>query len=197
MTSDERVFSGKGAVFLDRDGVINRKMPPNQYVSKIAEFEILPRVIEALKILTDLGFPLIVVTNQRGINRGLMSEEDLIRVHEHMADVFRKNGISLAGVYFCPHDEHERCPCRKPEPGMILRAARDLLPDLTASYMVGDSATDIEAGRRAGLRTVSIGEVKHPGSDLGFHSLYDFALFLRDDGDEAYRSGEQVSDKKE
>lgn len=170
--------AGRKAIFLDRDGVINRKLPEDKYVRNPAEFEFLPGVMEALALMKDLGFLLVVTTNQRGIGRGLMSESDLQAVHGHMISELKKNCIELDGVYHCPHELFERCGCRKPEPGMILAAGNDLCVDLAASYMVGDSPSDVAAGRRAGTRTVKIGESSDGQADMAFMDLLDFARFL-------------------
>jgi D-glycero-D-manno-heptose 1,7-bisphosphate phosphatase len=163
---------------LDRDGVINHKLPEDSYVSKVSQFRFLSGAIKALSLLREMGFLLVVVTNQRGIARGLMTEEDLAQVHSHMERELRKSGIILDSIRHCPHENYERCGCRKPEPGMILASAKDLGIDLSKSYMVGDSASDIEAGRRANVRTVRIGFKGDMNADLEFPSLLDFARFL-------------------
>jgi D-glycero-D-manno-heptose 1,7-bisphosphate phosphatase len=181
---DQKPRESHRAIFLDRDGVINRKLPPDHYVGNVGDFHFLPRAIDALALLSELGFALIVVTNQRGIARRLITEEDLHRVHDMMRTEIAKKSVILDGIYWCPHEEFENCACRKPEPGMILRGARDLGIDLTRSYMVGDSSADIEAGRRAGTRTVFIGEDKTVDADMIFPSLIDFAIFLRERGGE-------------
>jgi len=170
----------RSAVFLDRDVVINVKLSDNRYVARVPEFEFLPGVVEALSILRELGFVLVVVTNQRGIAKGLMTAEDLHRVHKHMVEALGGKGVSLDAIYYCPHEEYENCACRKPKPGMLLDAARDLGLDLSVSYMVGDSLSDMDAGRNAGTRTVCIGDDSGDQADLVFASLLDFALFLKE-----------------
>lgn len=185
---DRKPRESRRAIFLDRDGVINRKLPPDRYVAHVDEFHFLPAAIDALALLSEMGFTLIVVTNQRGIARQLMTEEDLQRVHDFMRTEVAKKGVILDGIYWCPHEEFERCPCRKPEPGMILKGARDVGVDLSSSYMVGDSPADVEAGRRAGTRTVFIGEDKTVDADMIFPRLIDFAVFLKDRGGNATRS---------
>jgi len=171
------------AVFLDRDGVINAKLPENRYVSRVSEFQFLSGAFEALQMLQDLGFVLVVITNQRGIARGLMTEDDLARVHGHMLSQLRENGISVQAIYHCPHEEFEFCGCRKPEPGMILAAAQELDIDLTSSYMVGDSPSDVAAGKRAGVRAIRIGNHRDEDADAVFGSLLDFALDLKKKAD--------------
>jgi D-glycero-D-manno-heptose 1,7-bisphosphate phosphatase len=172
------------AVFLDRDGVINCKSP-DAYVTKIAEFHFLPGVGEALSILNSLGFLLVLITNQRGIARGLMTGADLDAVHDYMQRELGKDYVPLDAIYHCPHEEFEYCDCRKPEPGMILAASNDLNIDLDASYMVGDSVCDIGAGQGAGVQTVCIGPVKHEGADMMFPNLLAFARFLLAQGGES------------
>ncbi len=166
------------AIFLDRDGVINRKLPEDRYVSEIDEFEFLPGVFEAIACLSRLGYMLIVVTNQRGIARGFMTEADLAQVHEFMQSTLEEKAVRLDGIYYCPHGNGEGCDCRKPEPGLILKAVRDLELEPTSSYMVGDSESDIEAGVRAGTRTVLIGGQGPGKADMAFTTLLDFASYL-------------------
>jgi histidinol-phosphate phosphatase family protein len=166
-------------VFLDRDGVINRKLPPDHYVKSPDEFEFLPRAAEAMVALRDLGFLLVVVTNQRGIGRGLMTAQDLAEVHGFMVAQLRKAGVELEGLYVCPHLDEDACDCRKPEPGLLLTAAADLKISLASSFMVGDSPSDVEAGKRAGAISVRIAPEHDPNADLTFPGLWDFALHLR------------------
>ncbi|MFH1114663.1 MAG: HAD family hydrolase [Pseudomonadota bacterium] len=168
------------AVFLDRDGVINAKLPEDRYVKLASEFKLLPGVIQALCTLRELGYLRVVITNQRGIGRGLMTEDQLKAVHDHMVEELRRGGAELDAVYYCPHDKHENCGCRKPQPGMIFDAVRDLHIDAASSYMVGDSSSDIVAGKLAGTRTVRITEGSDDTADLVFPNLAAFARFLED-----------------
>ena len=171
----------KRAIFLDRDGIINRKLPEDHYVRTPAELAILPDVAPALAIMRDLGFTLVVVTNQRGIARGMMTEDDLIKVHQFMNSLLTRSGVELQSIYYCPHDRDDNCYCRKPAPGMILEAAKDLDIDLSSSYMVGDSASDIEAGKNAGVKSVRISsDPDDIGTEFVFPSLLDFARRLED-----------------
>ncbi len=166
------------AILLDRDGVINRKLPEDSYVRNPDQFEFLPGVFDALSILQDMGYVLMVVTNQRGIGRGFMSEEDLSRVHAFMQQELSERGIFLDRIYHCPHDIHEACPCRKPAPGMILEALAHKGADRETSFMVGDSIKDIIAGRSAGVTAVRISADNTADGDLRFPSLLDFARYL-------------------
>ena len=170
---------GRKAIFLDRDGVINVKLPCDRYVCSPAEFQFVHGAIEALSILKDSGFLLVIVTNQRGIALGRHGEDDLEKVHAYMCEELLKDGVELDAIYYCPHDTIDHCECRKPEPGMIFRACQDLNIDLTNSYMVGDSPSDIAAGRKAGSLTVSIGNFEESQADLMFATLLDFAVYLK------------------
>lgn len=143
------------AAFLDRDGVINID---RGYVVRRAEFQLVAGVLEGARRLHELGFLLVVASNQSGIGRGLYSEAEFNALTRWMCNEFLAAGAPLAGVYFCPHHptealgEYRRsCECRKPAPGMLLAAARDLGIDLGASVMFGDKVSDLEAARAAGV----------------------------------------------
>jgi D-glycero-D-manno-heptose 1,7-bisphosphate phosphatase len=146
------------AAFLDRDGVLNRKMPEGEYVTTPEQFELLPGAVEGLRLLAEAGYRLIVVTNQRGVSRGRLTLPELASIHQKMQHLLASGGVVLDAVYFCPHASAE-CGCRKPEPGMLLRAFADY-PDLVPAECVlfGDSASDIEAARRAGVPSVRVTE---------------------------------------
>jgi len=141
------------AIFLDRDGVINRKKPEGEYVSRWQEFEFLPGALDAIRRFVQKRIPVFVVTNQRGVARGGIAEGVLSDIHARMSGEFEKSRAALSGIYTCTHDEGG-CGCRKPMPGLLLRAAGEHGIDLARSYMIGDSASDIEAGRRAGTYTI-------------------------------------------
>lgn len=166
------------AIFIDRDGVINLKLPESRYVTNVTEFEFVPGVKRGLAIFKRLGYLLILITNQRGIARGFMTAQDLEAVHDHMQSELKESSVALDAIYHCPHEEYENCSCRKPEPGMILAASLDLNVDRTASYMVGDSSTDVSAGKKAGVATVRISPEPDESADLVFSSLLDFARYL-------------------
>lgn len=148
------------AIFLDRDGVINEKMPEGDYVKNVQEFKFLPGAVGAMKLLGDLGFPLFIVTNQRGIARGVMSENDLNEIHGFMQAELAQNGIGIKGIYFCPHD-YGMCDCRKPLPGMLLRAATEHDIDLAASVVVGDDIKDMELAKNAGCKGILVDEKRN------------------------------------
>ncbi len=144
-------------VFLDRDGTINESPPEGEYLTDPARVRLLVGAAKAIRILGELDMRTVVVTNQRGIDLGLMDEADLAAVNARVERLLAAEGASLDGIYHCPHGT-DVCDCRKPGPGMFLRAEREL-PGvaLDGSAMIGDSALDIEAGKRLGLTTVRIG----------------------------------------
>lgn len=141
-------------IFLDRDGVLNEKMPEGSYVRSWSEFRILPGVPEAIARLNRAAVRVIVVSNQRGIALGLYSAADVEAVHAGLQALLQEAGAHIDAFYFCPHDK-SACDCRKPLPGMFEQARRDF-PETSAaaSLMVGDSLSDIEFGKRLGMRTV-------------------------------------------
>ena len=140
-------------IFLDRDGVINRNPPNKGYVKKWAEFDFIPNAQKAIRDLTESGYRIIVITNQAGIGRGFYSEDDLADIHSRMIAEIEKTGGTIDAVYYCPHHPEAGCECRKPKPGMLIRAAREHNIDLSTAYFIGDFPTDIEAGQRAGVTT--------------------------------------------
>lgn len=153
------------AVFLDRDGVINRKAPEGQYITQWEDFELLPGVAEAVRRLNEAGFLVIVVTNQQCVAKGLLTETQLNSIHEKMVVALKRQGSVIDAVYYCPHEVEARCACRKPEPGMILEAARDYKINLAESWMVGDCFKDVQAGRAAGCKAAWIRESGFLASD--------------------------------
>ncbi len=159
----------KKAVFLDRDGVLNHRLPDGAYVTTWAEFRFCRGVKKALRLLKQEGYLLIVVTNQRGVGRGLMTEEDLSRIHRRMERELEKSGAPLDAILYCPHDIDAACRCRKPQPGMILEALRRFGIERSGSYIIGDSETDLEAGRAAGLRGLLIVSGRR-GGPRGVHT---------------------------
>ncbi|MBN2416633.1 HAD-IIIA family hydrolase [bacterium] len=140
-------------LFLDRDGTINEEV---SYLHDPAKFRLLPGVLEGVKRFQEMGYRIIVVTNQPGIGMGYFSEEDFYRVNREMLRRFSEAGILVDRVYFCPHTKADRCTCRKPEQGLIERAGRELDLIMEESVFVGDKTADIETGRRAGMKTVLV-----------------------------------------
>ena len=152
------------AVFLDRDGTINKYLG---FLSDINTFELLPGVAESIKKINESGYLAIVITNQPVVARGEITFEGLNEVHNKMERLLGQEGAYVDGIYFCPHHPDKGfegevpelkivCDCRKPKPGLILRAAEDFNIDLSQSYMVGDSDYDMKAGEAAGCMTVKI-----------------------------------------
>jgi len=150
ITPSPRHQKAKPALFLDRDGVINVE---KNYLHRKEDFEFIDGIFDLCRKYRDRGYLIVVVTNQSGIARGYYGEEDFRELTVWMTEEFKKRGIDIAGVYHCPHhpDISGACDCRKPEPGMFLRAAKELGVDLKRSVMVGDSERDIVAAKRAGV----------------------------------------------
>ncbi len=179
------------AVFLDRDGVLNSDS--DALISRPEHVELLPGAAEAVSLLDKAGIRCVVVTNQPVIARGLCSEETLEAIHERLRELVGAGGGKLEAIYYCPHhpethhgegiaELRRACRCRKPAPGMLFRARRDLGLDLSACVMVGDHATDVRAARAAGIRCVLVGapELRRKESqtappDAEFDSLLAFA----------------------
>ena len=149
------------AVFLDRDGTINKEV---EYLHEAEKFEFLPNAVAGLKKLQDMGYRIVIVTTQAGIGLGYFSKEDFYRVNRKMFRQLAPAGVWIDKIYFCPHNVTERCTCRKAEIGLLLRAKQDLNLDLTRSYTIGDKTSDVEAGRRAGTKTILM-KTGHTGKD--------------------------------
>lgn len=152
----EKYLQPKRVIFLDRDGVINKKAPKADYVKNWTEFEFLPGAIEAIRILNRNNFKVYIVSNQAGIARGLMSESDLDDIHENMKKELLKHDATIDGIYYCPHGWNDECNCRKPKPGMFFQAAGEHHIDLGKTIFIGDDERDIEAGEAAGIRTLLV-----------------------------------------
>jgi len=141
--------------FFDRDGIVNRAPGPG-YVESWAAFHLLPEFPVVLKKITDAGYAGVVITNQRCVARGIITEEVLLDMHRRLRALLREEyGLELLDIYYCPH-ERDTCECRKPKPGMIMRAAEEHNLDLAGSWVVGDQQTDVETGKRAGCRTIYV-----------------------------------------
>jgi D,D-heptose 1,7-bisphosphate phosphatase len=179
--SGKNLQNKQKAVFLDRDGTINKYVG---FLRDIDEFELLDGAADAIKRINASGYLAIVVTNQPVIARGEVSFEELERIHNKMETLLGKEGAYLDAIYFCPHHPHkgyegERpelkfdCNCRKPKPGMLLKAAQDFNIDLAQSWMIGDGENDIRAGQNAGCRTALIGNETY-GQTVTVSSLKNF-----------------------
>lgn len=148
-----RICYGKRAVFLDRDGTIARDV---HYCRRVEDFELLPTVPEAIRLLNENGFKVVVITNQSGIARGYFTEETLKQIHQKLKDELAKHGVWVDAIYYCPHHPDDGCDCRKPKTALFHRAARELNIDFTGSYVIGDLPMDIEAGKALGCKTVLV-----------------------------------------
>lgn len=179
--SSKNLINRQKAVFLDRDGTINRHVG---FLSNIDDFELLPGVTEAIRAINASDYLAIVVTNQPVIARGDVTYEELAEIHKKMETLLGKEGCYVDGLYFCPHHPHKGyvgevpelkidCDCRKPKPGMFLKAAEDFNIDLSRSWMVGDSESDILAGCNAGCQTALLGSGAF-GQTTTADSLLDF-----------------------
>jgi len=165
--------SCKRYVFLDRDGVINKDSP--NYVKSWAEFDFLPGSIDAIRLLTENGYFVVIITNQSIINRKMASMDDLEFMHSMMKKAVKEAGGEIKDIFFCPHKPEDGCKCRKPEPGLILQARNKYGIDVSNSVMVGDSAKDIECAKRAGCRyaiLVKTGNFKEAVSLLKEKKIY-------------------------
>jgi D-glycero-D-manno-heptose 1,7-bisphosphate phosphatase len=139
------------AVFLDRDGTLNRPAAPGEYVSDPQALELLGGAAEAVQLLRAAGFACVVVSNQRGVALGKMTEQQLSAVDQRLHEL-----VDLDASYYCTHDLETACACRKPSPGLLVQAASELNLDLARSWMVGDSDTDVEAALEAGCRPIKV-----------------------------------------
>lgn len=161
-------FSGIDTVFLDRDGVINEKMPEGTYVGSLGDFKILPGAVESIARLHSAGIRVIVVSNQRGVALGYYSDVDVMTIHAELQGKVQCMGGQIDGFYFCPHDRNE-CDCRKPRTGLFEKAKRDF-PSIAGerSVMVGDSLSDMEFGASAGMATIFVRgseQTQKPGAE--------------------------------
>jgi D-glycero-D-manno-heptose 1,7-bisphosphate phosphatase len=143
------------AVFLDRDGVIN--IDRKDYTWKIADFVLLPGVLDGCKALVDAGFLLVIVTNQGGIAKGLYQHEDVNRLHNHMMLQFTKSDILIQEIYYCPHHpDYGKCLCRKPGSLLVEKALSRFQINASSSYFIGDMDRDIAAANHAGIRGIKV-----------------------------------------
>jgi len=158
MKMTEKFFSSQKYIFLDRDGTINVRAPRAYYVMKPDEFIWLPRAKEALLKLKKAGYTIILITNQPGIGRGMMTDEDLELIHDKMQSDLKEIGASIDQIYMCKHRIDENCRCHKPKPGMLFDAQKDNSLNLTKCYFVGDDERDQIAGIAAGCKVMKVSE---------------------------------------
>jgi len=148
------------AVFLDRDGTLNKEVG---YLDHLDRFELYPWAIDAVRLLNRAGFVVVVVTNQAGVARGLLSEKFLGDLHQHMTDIFSVGGAKIDRIYYCPHHPEApveayrfHCDCRKPNPGMVRQAERELSLDLVRSFVVGDRWCDVQLAQAVGAKGILV-----------------------------------------
>jgi len=142
------------AVFMDRDGVLVENV--EDYIRRWEQVEFYDQAFRAVKRLHDSPYEMVVISNQSLVGRGIMALEDVLTLNRQILDVFESQGVQFEGAYICPHAPEDDCDCRKPKPGMVLRAAREHDLDLGSSYFVGDALTDMEAAEAAGVKGILV-----------------------------------------
>lgn len=174
----------KRALFLDRDGVINID---KDYVHKAEDIEFVDGIFQFLNTASELGFELVVITNQSGIARGMFNAEDVDRLHKYMDKEFSKHGVSVSRYYYCPHhpDITGACSCRKPETGMVTQAAEELGLNIKESVIIGDKKSDIKTGKHAEMACTILlkgnYEEKPTGiEDIFVSDLYEAEKYLKE-----------------
>lgn len=166
-------------LFLDRDGVINEKSDgwsKYRYITSWEDFRFLPRALDALKKIADIGYKCVIISNQQGVGKGCFSEKDLANLTSKMVDTINRSGCIIAGVYYCTHLELEKCGCRKPKTGLFEKAKIDLgIEDYSKYYFIGDTQSDIQTGKMAGCKTILIlsGETS-PGEEKKWNYKPDY-----------------------
>lgn len=167
------------AVFIDRDGTMARDV---SYCCRPEDFDLFPATAKAIKLLSEHGFKVIVITNQSGVARGYFSEETLAEIHRKMETELAKEGIRVDGIYYCPHHPDDNCQCRKPKPGLVLQAAEDHDIDLERSFVIGDMPLDVAMGKAVHCRTVLIAitedQCSGPSPDHVASDLYEAARWV-------------------
>ena len=149
-------LSGKKYIFLDRDGVLNKRPPKAEYIRKPEDFEWLPGAKESVKKLNDAGYHIILISNQAGIARGVMTDEDFQAVQNKMTSDLSEIGAEIEGVYYCPHGWDDGCECRKPKPGMLYQAQKDYGINLTECVLIGDDERDIITAHNANMKGILV-----------------------------------------
>lgn len=160
-------MTGNKAIFLDRDGVINKEL--GDYVCRFEDFEILPHNYQILKELQERGYLILVATNQGGLAKGWYTEAILKQMHDHVEGDYLKHGITISKFYYCPHHPNftGECDCRKPKPGMLLQGINDFNLDASLCYFIGDKFTDVEAAEAAGMTGIKI-EIDQPLGEISY-----------------------------
>lgn len=180
------ILNNRKVIFLDRDGVINRRTLPHNYIVSWEEFQVLPKVYEAIRQCNKAGYYVVVVTNQRGIARGICTRTQIDLLHGKMIQDFKNRDATIDKVYICPHNNGE-CDCRKPKPGLLYTAETDLWNERKErvakaySWMIGDSLSDINAGKEYGVKTIWINSMRSAvmvEADYIAKNLYEAVDFL-------------------
>jgi len=156
-------------IFLDRDGVINKEI---NYLYKIEDFKFISGVFEACQYLKKLNYEIIIVTNQSGISRGFYTEHDYQILNSWMLAQFNKNNIGILDVFHCPHLPEKNCNCRKPKPGMFLKAQHKYNIDMQNSWLIGDKEADIVAANHAGIRNTILVKSGHKINEIDTKAKY-------------------------
>ena len=146
----------KRPLFLDRDGVINRKAAPHEYITNVTEFKFLPGAVSAFKQLSGVGYEFYIITNQAGIARKKMTPRALDAIHKHLAKELKKDGVYIKDTYVCPHGYDDGCECRKPKPGMLRLAAQEHEIDLSQAVYIGDEEKDHLVATSVGMRFIQV-----------------------------------------
>lgn len=184
------------AIFIDRDGTIIKE---RNYTYKPDEVELLPTVAEAIKLMKDKGFKIIVVTNQSGIGRGYFSLQEFQSTNARLFELLKANSevrhrAEIDKIYFCPHRPEDNCECRKPKPGMVNQAVSEFNIDLKSSYIIGDRSEDIELGKCAGLQATILVLTGY-GKETARLSNLDFCHYERSEEARKVLSGEFLSER--
>jgi D-glycero-D-manno-heptose 1,7-bisphosphate phosphatase len=179
VSPNQRSIGLRPCVFFDRDGIVNQSPGPG-YVERVADFHLLPEFPPALSVARRKGYAAVLITNQRGVGKGVMTQATLDAIHTFMKDELARHGLALDAVYACSELDRTH-PRLKPQPGMLLEAALDLGLDLARSWMVGDNEKDVQAGKAAGCRTILVREGREPTvADYRLSRMADLAGFLEE-----------------
>ncbi|MCO6429947.1 MAG: D-glycero-beta-D-manno-heptose 1,7-bisphosphate 7-phosphatase, partial [Deltaproteobacteria bacterium] len=165
-------YDSRPAVFLDRDGTINEHV---DYLHQPERYRILPGALEAIREMREAGFRIVVITNQPGIGTGYFSKDDFFKVNKKLLEEASARGVAFDRIFFCPHSKGDNCNCRKPKPAMIERAIRELNIDRRGSFVIGDMTSDIEAARRAGIKSILV-KTGRGGTDQLYDVVPDYIV---------------------
>lgn len=168
----------KPCIFFDRDGIVNHPPTKARYVRHWGEFELIPEFIDVLKVVSRAGYEAVIVTNQKGISTGQMTAQNVQQIHDNLVELLKKHDVGLKDILICSAGDDQH-PHRKPNPGMLIEAARKHDLDLARSWMIGDQEKDVEAGRRAGCRTVLVKAGEQPSAaDYRLQRMVELKEFL-------------------